>query len=198
MKLTIFLLFFLLSACVKVIPAPDRLHIATKNKVREQSLSRLQDFEAIGKVGFSDGTQAGNVSLIWEQHPERYQIRLYGPLGTYSVQIQGEANRVSLTKPNGQIITARTPEGLVLQALGFVMPVSGLRYWLRGLPAPGPAPQKMLLDHSNRLWQMDQQGWHIDYQAYKNIDGRDLPYKLFLTNHAVRLKFIFNRWRLSE
>lgn len=198
MKLTLLILFLSLTGCATVIHAPDELHITTNPKVRNQNLANLQNFEAIGKVGFSDGKQGGNASIVWEQHPQSYQIRLYGPLGSNTVQIKEESNHVSLTKTDGKIITAGTPEALVRQELGWVIPVSGLRYWLRGLPAPGAAPKKMLLDNSKRLWQIDQQGWNIEYQAYRSIDGRDVPYKLLLTNGAIRLKFIFDRWSLDE
>lgn len=198
MKLTVLILFFFLTGCATVIHAPDDLHMTTNPEVRNQNLANLQDFEAVGKVGFSDGKQGGNANIVWEQHPQSYQIRLYGPLGSNTVQIKGESNRVSLTRTDGKIITASTPEALVRQELGWVIPVSGLRYWLRGLPAPGAAPKEMLLDNSNRLWQIDQQGWNIEYQAYKSIDGRDVPYKLLLTNGSIRLKFIFDRWSLGE
>ncbi|HXH54593.1 MAG TPA: lipoprotein insertase outer membrane protein LolB [Gammaproteobacteria bacterium] len=196
--LTICITLFLLGGCAAVIQAPDTLHTTTHSKVRNQNLAYLKDFEVIGKIGFSDGKQGGNASVVWEQHPQSYQIRLYGPLGSQAIQIKGEPNRVSLTKTDGKIITANTPEALVHQELGWVIPVSGLRYWLRGLPAPGTAPKKMLLDGSNRLWQIDQQGWKIQYQAYKSIEGRDVPYKLLLTNGSIRLKFIFDRWSLGE
>jgi outer membrane lipoprotein LolB len=196
--LTICMTLFLLGGCVAVIQPPGALHTAINSKVRNQNLANLKDFEVTGKMGFSDGKQGGNARVVWEQHPQSYQIRLYGPLGSQAIQIKGEPNGVSLTKTDGKIITANTPEALVHQELGWVIPVSGLRYWLRGLPAPGAAPQKMLLDDSNRLWQIDQQGWSIQYQAYKSIEGRDVPYKLLLTNGSLRLKFIFDRWSLGE
>jgi outer membrane lipoprotein LolB len=198
LHITVFCLAFLLNGCATVIQAPPNLHTSTNAKVRNQNLANLQDFEAIGKIGFSDGQQGGNASIVWEQHPQSYRVRLYGPLGSGAVQIKGDSNDVSLTKTDGKIITANTPEALVSKELGWVIPVSGLRYWLRGLPAPGTAPKKMLLDDSNRLWQMNQQDWNIQYQAYKSIDGRDVPYKLLLTNGSIRLKFIFDRWSLRE
>lgn len=186
---------FLLAGCATVIRAPDDLHSATNTKVRNQNLANLQDFEVIGKMGFSDGKQGGNASIVWKQDAQNhYQIRLYGPLGSGAVQIKGQTNRVSLTRTDGTVITAKSPEALVEQELGWIIPVSGLRYWLRGLAAPGAAPTKMLLDSHNRLWQMEQQGWTIGYEAYQSKDERDIPYKLLLRNGSIKLKFIFDRW----
>lgn len=195
-------LSFLLTGCATVIQQPENLHSTSNPKVRNQNLADLHNFEAIGKMGFSDGKQGGNASIVWEQNQrsQSYQIRLYGPLGSGAIQIKGQGGHtghVSLTRTDGKIITAKTPEALVHAELGWLIPVSGLCYWLRGLPAPGTAPSKMLLDTSNRLWQINQQGWIIHYQAYKSIDGHDVPYKLLLKNGPIRLKFIFDRWKLN-
>ncbi len=196
--LTICVACLLFSGCATIIEPPQHLQTTTNKKVRNQNLSNLQDFEAKGKIGFTDGKQGGHARLIWQQHPQSYQIRLYGPLGSGAVQIEGKGNQVWLTKTDGKVIIASTPEALVRQELGWIIPVSGLRYWLRGLAAPGAAPDKILLDDSNRFWQIDQQGWNIQYQAYKSVDGHDVPYKLLLKNGAIRLKFVFDRWRLAK
>lgn len=194
-SLTICLALSLLTGCATVIRAPDELHSATDLKVRNQNLTILQDFEVIGKIGFSDGKRGGSASVVWQQDPQNnYQIRLYGPLGSGAVQIKGQAHHVSLTRTDGTITTAKSPEALVDQELGWFIPVSGLRYWLRGLPAPGTALTKMLLDANNRLWQINQQGWTIVYESYQSKDNRDIPYKLSLRNGNIKLKFIFDRW----
>lgn len=195
--ITLCALCLLLSGCGIVIQQPDNLHMVTNKKVRNQNLSNLQNFEAMGKMGFSDGKQGGNARIVWQQHPQSYQIRLYGPLGSGAVQIKGHGQQVSLTRTDGKIITAKSAEALVHTELGWVIPVSGLRYWLRGLPAPGATPSKMLLDAANRPWQINQHGWIIKYQAYQSVDGIDVPYKLLLQNGPIRLKFIFDHWNLN-
>lgn len=196
--LTICLACLLLSGCATIIEPPQHLQTTTNTTVRNQNLSNLQDFEASGKIGFSDGKQGGHARLMWQQHPQNYQIRLYGPLGSGAVQIEGKGNQVWLTKTDGKIMRANTPEALVHQELGWLIPVSGLRYWLKGLPAPGAAPTRMLLDTNQRLWQIEQQGWVIVYEAYKSKDGLDVPYKLLLRNGDIRLKFIFDRWNIGK
>jgi len=194
-----------LSGCVRTLQTPSDLHTVSgitaekASKVSKQNLSSLHDFEAVGKIGFSDGKQGGNASIYWEQHPNAYQVRLYGPLGSGSLQIMGNTSGdVRLLREDGKIIRAKTPEALVHDELGWVIPVSGLRYWLRGLPAPGAPPTRMALDAEQRIWQIQQQGWSILYESYQSLDGLDVPYKLTLKNGPIRLKFIFRRWeRLS-
>lgn len=166
-------------------------------KSRKQSLANLNAFEANGKIGFSDGQQGGHASVEWRQQHSDYFIHLYGPLGSGSVQIVGQANQVYLIQSNGQKIMAKTPEDLVQQAFGWTIPVSGLRYWLRGLPAPGSSPQQMQFDPQNRITQLVQNGWTVHYQTYQSQNGVDVPHKLTLKNGNIRLKFIFNQWSFN-
>jgi len=189
-------LFFILAGCSKTIEAPSQLFTGNNYKVGQQAFVNVQHFSADGKVGFSDGQRGGNANMRWVQDGQEYQFRLYGPLGSGAVQIMGGTNHVSLTRSDGHIIKSKSPEALVHSELGWVIPVSGLSYWLRGIPAPGTAPV-VRLDAEKRIWQIIQQGWTISYQSYREVDGRMLPFKLTLVNGPIRLKFIFNSWQLS-
>lgn len=171
---------------------PDTLSTPATQK----SLEHLKNFQAQGKVGFSDGQRGGNANITWQQTGEDYRVHLYGPLGSGSIKIAGQAGAVYLVRSNGQTITAKSPEALVRTELGWTIPVSGLRYWLRGMAAPGSTP-KMVFDKNKELQKLVQQGWTVHYQSYQDINGLRLPYKLLLENGALRLKFIFQKWQLS-
>lgn len=160
----------------------------------QKRLEHLKNFEAQGKVGYSDGQRGGNANIRWQQTGSDYRIHLYGPLGSGSIQIAGVSGSVSLIRSNGQTLTAKSPEALVRTELGWSIPVSGLRYWLRGMPAPG-TPPKMVYDSKKELQTLVQHGWTVHYQSYQDINGLRLPYKLMLENGAFRLKFIFQKWQ---
>lgn len=165
-------------------------------ETRKQKLTTLSAFEAQGKMGYSDGERGGNATVRWEQRNDTYAIYLSGPLGSGATLIQGSGNKVSLTRSNGEVIQASTPEALVKQELGFVIPVSGLRFWLRGVPAPGTAPTQTRFDAQNRLSELTQHGWTVIYQGYSNQNGISMPERLFLRNGRLTLKFVFNDWRI--
>ncbi len=184
----------LVAGCSTTIHPPKHLTTIQNLKVRKQSLSSFQNFEAFGKMGFSDGKKGGNATLEWVQHASNFQIHLYGPLGSGSIQIMGQPGHVTLLQSNGKSTIANNPEALVRSELGLVIPVSGLQYWLRGIPAPGTPPKQIQIDNQQRIWEIKQQGWTISYQAYQSIDGVEFPLKLALNNGPIRLKFIFQRW----
>ncbi len=166
-------------------------HLTTIHKPsKEKTIKELGSFTLNGKIGFSDGKQGGNAALQWEERGKDYRIRLYGPLGSGSIQIMGDAKQVQLIRDDGTMVHAKDPEALIQQELGWVIPVSGLRYWLRGTPAPGIPPTEIQVDDHGRIWQIKQTGWVIDYQAYQAKPGYFMPYKLLLKNGSIRLKFI--------
>jgi outer membrane lipoprotein LolB len=53
------------------------------------------------------------------------------------------------------------------EALGFALPVEGLRYWLQPSPAPtSRAKTEKDPEQPSRLKQITQDGWTVDYLAY--------------------------------
>lgn len=173
-------------------------------KQRQKTLTELTTFRVKGKVGFIHNKTGGNASIDWQQAGTYYAIRLYGPLGSESVSIRGGPKRITLTRSNGRRLSASSPEILILQELGYEIPVSGLQYWLKGIPAPGKLTHAPTLDAQGRLLQLEQQGWIIRYIAYKNDGGLSLPQKIQLERHkdknnqADKLKFVFQKWTFKE
>lgn len=190
-------LLSLLSGCVSTIHTPKNLITLNSEKNIKQPFYKPHSFEANGKVGFSDGKRGGNGSIEWQQMGEKYKIRLYGPLGSGSLQINGDNENISLVKEDGKISYAKNPEILVQKELGWTIPVSGLRYWIIGNPAPGKPPKLIQIDEDGRLWHLEQQGWTITYQGYQTWQNQDVPTKLILKNGPLRLKFILNYWELN-
>jgi len=185
---------WLVTGCSTVIHPPQDLNTYKNLKVRKQS-TELSNFEAFGKVGFSDGKKGGSATLEWIQQNQNFQVRLYGPLGNGAVQIYGQPGHVILTQ-SGKNAVAKNPEALVQAQLGLTIPVSGLQFWLRGMPVPGTLVKHLEMDAQQHIWEMQQQGWLISYQVYQFKNGMAFPLKLTLKNGPIRLKFIFQRWKV--
>lgn len=157
-------------------------------------LNPLQSFRAFGKVAFHDGKRGGTASLEWQQSLQQYSILLMGALGIGSLQVSGTPGHVTMVTSDGQTTEASTPEALIRQKLGWLIPVSPMQYWLKGLGAPGEAPIREEFDAANRLAVLEQQGWKISYVTYMNIAGIEVPEKLMLENGPIKLRFIFRKW----
>ena len=92
---------------------------------------------------------------------------------------------------------ATSAEELLGTRLGWSLPVSGLRYWLLGLPAPGLPVVKSSLDSFGRLLRLSQGGWQIRYLDYKWIENLALPGKIFVEHPKLRLRLVIDHWHLG-
>lgn len=99
-------------------------------------------------------------------------LQLLNPLGQTLALVTSAPSQATLELPNRQPLTADNVSTLMQQALGFALPVEGLRYWLQPSVAPTsrarttPDPQ-----NPQRLSQIEQDGWTIDYVAYADAPG---------------------------
>ena len=103
----------------------------------------------------------------WHETDSTVTLQLINPLGQTLALVTSAPSQATLELPNRQPLTADNVSTLMQQALGFALPVEGLRYWLQPSVAPtshartAPDPQD-----PQRLSQIEQDGWTIDYVAY--------------------------------
>jgi len=99
-------------------------------------------------------------------------LDLSTPLGTTMARIQSRADGARLTVPyrNGvRTESGPDPEGLSQRVLGWALPVSGIRDWIEGRPAPG-RPYQISADEGGGSL-LEQDGWTIRLDP-RGPDGR--------------------------
>lgn len=190
-----FVLALLLSGCaVQPVSAPET---SSAWSARQTALTQRTTWQADGRIGVVSGQDGWHANFQWAQQGLDYRIDLIGPLGQGRVVIQGGALEVSIQTQDGQHWTAPDPEALLEQSLGVSLPVTGLRYWIRGLPQPGPAPV-LQTDAAGRLIRLEQNGWVIDYPAYvpTPILNLDLPERIVARRQDLSVKLVIEQWNL--
>ena len=135
-----------------------------------------------GRLGVSAGDRHGSFTVDWRQDKEAYQIDLLGPMGIGVAHIAGDTDKVTLRVPRHPPMTAASAEGLLSRSLGLDIPVTPLRYWVRGKPAPGAYQQ--MADGFSQL------GWKVEYLAY----ARGLPTRIRMTRPEVKLLMVVRQW----
>jgi outer membrane lipoprotein LolB len=107
----------------------------------------------------------GNFS--WQETGDTVTLQLRNPLGQTLAIVTSSPASATLELPNRQPLTADNVSTLMQNALGFALPVEGLRYWLQPSPAPtSRAKTEKDPEQPSRLKQITQDGWTIDYLAY--------------------------------
>lgn len=180
-----------LTSCASVAPpAPDT---RTPWDSREKSLTALNTWALNGKVAIITPTEADSVSIQWTQHAKNYTIGLFAPLGAGSLTLRGDDSHITLTSPDGKTHEAKSPEALLETNGGPHLPVSNLRYWVRGLPAPHQ-PDHTTFDPYGRLTTLTQAGWRIEYLSYTRAYALDLPSRMTLTSPGYKIKVVIHQW----
>jgi outer membrane lipoprotein LolB len=154
----------------------------------------INDWKLQGRISLTRGEQGWHAGLDWENHADRYRLLVSGPLGQGAMQLTGSAQGVTLVDADGKVYQAADAETLLQQVSGWQLPVSGLRYWVRGLPDPGSRFEQTL-DAQGRLQQLNQSGWDIRYQRFTQLDGVEWPSKLTLERDDLVLKLVIDQWR---
>jgi len=108
--------------------------------------------------------------------------------------LSGTAAGVVLIDADGKIIRADDAESLLLQTIGWRLPVAGLKYWVRGLAVPGVYASERR-DLQGRLLALGQSGWAVSYVRYHSIEGVGWPAKLRLARDDVTLRLVIDEWQ---
>ncbi|MEX0951453.1 MAG: lipoprotein insertase outer membrane protein LolB [Gammaproteobacteria bacterium] len=195
-RLFIILLLALLAGCAQL-RGPAPLAPAQQADAWAQHQAALADFNAWmlrGRIAIRTADDSWSASLHWREQPPDYNLRIVAPLGRGTVELAGNAELVTMQAPDQPEQTAPDAETLLLQNLGWSVPLAGLTYWVRGLPAPDWAVDRLTLDANGRLATLEQAGWGLKVSDYLQSDGLHLPRRLELIHDEFRLRLVAQSW----
>jgi outer membrane lipoprotein LolB len=151
------------------------------------------EFELQGRISVRYRDDAGTGNISWRHGARSDEMLLSTPMGQGVARLARTGDEITLTTQDGREHKASDAEALTEQVLGFRLPVVGLADWVRGHPARGaaPAPTRQATDAEGRLTELEQSGWRIEYQEYKER----LPTRMRLTYPGVELRLAIAEWR---
>jgi outer membrane lipoprotein LolB len=185
MRLPGLLLVLVLTGCATIPPGDTTL-----------SPEALASWQFNGRISLTRGEEGWHAGLTWQEQAGQYELDVSGPMGQGAFQLTGDAKGVLLVDARGQSFTARDADALLVHVTGWALPVTGLRYWVRGLPAPA-AVDREDRDPQGRLSQLEQSGWTISYGHYHALDGGALPAKLHLVREDISVRLVIDQWQLE-
>ncbi len=158
------------------------------------ALAKVSNWTVTGRISIRTEGDAWNATLLWRQRDDAYRIRLVAPLGQGTVQISGDEESVTLRTSEDKVYTAKDAQTLMLDTLGWNVPVHGLRYWMLGLDDPGADGKTREFGQTGLLSRLHQTGWEINFLRYESVHGLELPTKLFLENRQLAVRIVVTRW----
>jgi outer membrane lipoprotein LolB len=148
-----------------------------------------------GRIGVQNGEQSMSGQIHWQHRTETDEILMTSPLGQGVARIVRDAEGVALEVPNHPTRRAPDADTLTREALGYVLPVAGLTWWVQARPDPGHAFEAAR-DTVGRLTQLRQSGWVIDYLQYAP-DMPARPRKLVVTREGLQIRLVADSWQLE-
>jgi outer membrane lipoprotein LolB len=162
---------------------------------RRAALQALDRWTLNGRMAVAAGSEGFSGGFNWRQDGDRAEIELRGPMGGTAMSIRVDGGRVAITDDEGQVIDGEAAQNRIAEDIGTTLPITEMRYWLMGAPAPGPSYRETLgSDH--RIAKLDQAGWQVRYLRYESIGPQVLPARMEITTEGLRLRVAVADWRL--
>jgi outer membrane lipoprotein LolB len=193
-------------ACVLVVFAGcvpvQQGSLPTLTPAQEQAaLARLVGYRFEGRVAVTTGSDGFNASIQWNQSESKSEVQLSGPFGAGALRVELAGDLLRIDSSRGEQLIGNDARAALEQKLGFSPPLESLRYWLIGLRDPAGAAIEMRDDYG-RLASLDQNGWHVDYEAYRSQPTPggtlSLPRRLRATRDALKLRVVADKWVLPK
>lgn len=149
----------LMSACT-LTPKVDSEQLTEEVRVGRFAVLSYDKRDNVNK----DAVQGG---FVWRDLGRTLDIDLTNPLGNTLARVEVSDFQSVLINSSGQRLVAVSPDDLMARVLdGRPLPVSGLRYWVRGELMPAIQAQNVERDEQGRLVSAYQHGWQINLSAY--------------------------------
>jgi outer membrane lipoprotein LolB len=161
----------LLSACATVGAPGGKLPGATAAAPRA-----YHDAIALGgrlsvRYQQNGADQAMHGSFTWEQEPGRTLVTLSSPLGQTLATIVITPTLSTLTQAGQPPRSAPNVDALAAEALGWPLPLSGLRGWLQGFAIDAHGQAFVAAPQGDAGNTITRDGWALNYASWQTDPG---------------------------
>lgn len=154
----------------------------------------LTQWTAKGRIALTAQGEGGSGSFVWQQRSERTELAVRGPLGAGGLSIVTDGASLQLDDGSGQPLDGDAARAALERRLGARLPLSQLRYWMLGVPAPDD--MGLAQRATGAVSGFAQAGWVITYEAFAPAGDWSLPSRLTATTGDARVRIVVDDWQL--
>ncbi len=121
-------------------------------------------FTLNGRIVVKGRDTAFASGLRWVASEREDELWLNTPLGQTLAHLKRDGGGATATTADQKQYRAGSLESLMRSALGWELPIAGLRYWVLGRAAPSPAPTDAARDARGRLTLLVQDDWRVSFE----------------------------------
>ncbi|MDJ0927566.1 MAG: lipoprotein insertase outer membrane protein LolB [Gammaproteobacteria bacterium] len=164
---------------------------------RRDALLAVEAWQMRGRIAVKSGDDGGQGSVRWHQGGSSAWLRVSGPFGAGAYEITWDAERVVLTDGKGEVAAAYNGpdavEQLLDEQIGWQFPAARARYWVLGVAAP-PGRGRPVYTDDGWLASLDQDGWVVSFDDYRERAGFWMPRKVRLESPRGTVKLVVDHW----
>jgi outer membrane lipoprotein LolB len=194
----------LTAGCASLAPTPPH---ATANGIvggntPQRSYAGTLDLSGRLSVQYQrdNNDEALHGNFNWQQNGTHSKLSLLSPLGQILATIDTGPDGATLVQPGHATQNAADVDALAAQALGWPLPVSGLRSWLQGFATA--ADGKPFIASADGDHVVTRDGWQIQYVGWQDEQdaARSHPRRIDLTRQTaqagtVAIRIVIDNWQ---
>ena len=165
---------------------------ATLEQQTTADLPSGESFFLSGRISLKYGSEAASGQVSWRHTADSDDLLLSSPMGQGLARVVRQDALVRLITSDKKEYQSGDAESLTEQILGWRLPLAGLPEWVRARAAPGSDAQTRT-DATQRLIELRQSGWLVEFLEYDAPSG--LPLRLRLTRGDVEIRLAISAWR---
>ena len=136
--------------------------------------------------------------FVWVQREYETSVTLLSPLGQVVAKLEIAPGITVMTLSEDDVRAAPNPDALAREALGWALPVSGMRGWLQGC-AQTVGGLSFVATPTNKQV-VTQGGWHLAYPAWaSSVNGDVRPKRIDMQHQGgdddVSLRLVIDAWK---
>jgi len=139
---------------------------------QRDALAGVSRYALTGRVAVAADGEGFSGSLRYQQQERRAELAIDGPLGMGGVRVNVDGEAVTISDSRGESFDGPAARAELEQRLGFTLPLTELRWWLLGIPAPGEVDVTAEAA-SGEIHGFMQNGWRVNIDA--RAPGQTLP-----------------------
>lgn len=142
-----------------------------------------------GKLVVIQPQQRSSAHFRWLHEGDRFQMELWGPLGSGRTLIAGTSEFAKITQGKTLIDKGR-PLEIMQRRLGWSAPIDVFPHWIKGNVADSEPIQSSANDAQGRIMHFEQLGWLVSFSDYMTFQDASAPRRIELIGPNLQLRFI--------
>jgi outer membrane lipoprotein LolB len=167
-----------------------------------------EGFALTGRFAIRHAQEGGSGRIEWRHTANTDDLLVSSPIGQGLARVTRRDGVYEITTREQQVRRAVDAQALTEKMLGWRLPLEGLPDWVRGRPSPD-LPARVERDVQGRVAWIEQQGWRIEYQQYRDALPADavqnfsaapapLPLRIQLQRDDLQIRLLIEQWSVRD